>query len=314
MTVLRIGTWNIYEYARANTYRDKQAADRYALVRKAIAELECDLLMLQEICAGPHALLEIAEETGMSCRYKQPWWDEEGGEPGRSAIAGTKPRADFHVGLLWNPSAITPYTDTFRAYDGEFWHNLASLAFDVDGVLLRAASYHGNPFGREKRIDEAERVVSALTRPYGQFPLGIVGADWNSVSDDRVPGADGSWQHYHPDPYTDRPWVEPFIYQCLWDIDDATGLPTNWRADRRPGTTLWSAGLRDTAALVNKPWHRTVGHFDHADMGDRAIDGHRVTPALAPAVVDHEVIENDRTRGASDHLPVVTTLDLDRLP
>ncbi|MEV0702694.1 hypothetical protein AB0I53_32895 [Saccharopolyspora sp. NPDC050389] len=123
---------------------------------------------------------------------------------------------------------------------------------------------------------------------------------------------DGRWVHYHPDPYAGQPWNSNFIHQCLYKLSES-GEPVNWRADRQPGQTLLAAGLKDTAALVNKPWQRTVGHYSHADMGSREIDGHRVTSSLASAVIDCDVVKTDLTRAASDHLPKVTTLDLSRL-
>ncbi|SDX96967.1 hypothetical protein SAMN05216215_10181, partial [Saccharopolyspora shandongensis] len=56
-----------------------------------------------------------------------------------------------------------------------------------------------------------------------------------------------------------------------------------------------ATGLKDTAALVNKPWQRTVGHYSHADMGSREIDGHRVTSSRASAITVCDVFETDLT-------------------
>lgn len=81
-----------------------------------------------------------------------------------------------------------------------------------------------------------------------------------------------------------------------------------WHADRRPGEVLLRAGCRDAAALAEAKFAPSVDHSDHADMGERCIDTHQVSPALASSVVAWEVHDTPAAREASDHLPVVTTL------
>lgn len=45
------------------------------------------------------------------------------------------------------------------------WHFLAKLHLDVGGVIVQHATFHATPFGRYRRADECERVVSTMTRP-----------------------------------------------------------------------------------------------------------------------------------------------------
>lgn len=316
---LRLATYNLLDYGAADR-RDAEEHARYKLVEEVVRQLVDEhgvgLITVQEVCGGgAHGLLDLAEATGLECHYRRPIVDEDGGQVGRIAVAaagGQRP-VKHHVGLLWDPAVVAPVPDTWREYGAEMWHNLAICTFNVHGYRVRVGSYHGPPFGRGRRCDEAERVVSAMTRPYSEQSLSIVGADWNSISADKVRDPDGTWRYWHPDPYADQPWTEPFIYQCEVEDEEDDGRPRRWRADRRPGQVFVHAGIRDTAALAGAPWAPTVGHFGHADMGFRTIDTFRVTPTLAEAVVRHEVVDTELTRAASDHLPVVVTLDLDRL-
>ncbi|GAA4828247.1 hypothetical protein GCM10025787_03210 [Saccharopolyspora rosea] len=321
MTVLRVGTWNLYEYDR-HDHRDPAAAQRYTQVAKVLTDLDVDVIAVQEVCGrGRAALEQLAKDAGMFCWYDPPFVDEDEYFRGRVAFAGTEPRpSDFHVGLLWNPARIRARVDGFRPFEGggEFWHAAAVQEFRVDGLdrPLVVGSYHGTPFQQDARPDEARRIVSILTRPYGENRLAIIGGDWNSISADRV-HRDGEWQFWHPDPYwiegAENVWREPFTYQCIVTETGPDGMPVRWHADRRPGEVLMRAGCRDTAALAGAAWAPSVGHADHADMGYRTLDTHRVSPALTPAVADWQVVDWQVAREASDHLPVVTTLDLSRL-
>lgn len=308
--VIRVGTWNVQEFGR-----DRAHAGRYDEVAALIRDLDCDVLMLQEVCRGARpagrALLNLAETTGMAANLAPPSIGEPEVPHPALAAAGGQPDAVFHVALMWNPRTVTAHRRSVRDYGSEMWHALLRLDLEVDGRMLRCGSYHAPPFGRHRRVDEAERVVSTLLRPPGT--LGIVGADWNALPADRIQNAEGTWRYWHDDTLAQQEWNAPLVYQCHWDVDEHTGTPTNWRADRRAGEVLWATGLRDTAALLGRQRHDTVGHDPDADMGARTIDGHRVTPALAPAVIDHQVVDTARTRAASDHLPVITTLDLDQL-
>lgn len=308
--ILKVATYNTWDYGQ---HQDEPRAD---LVHKVIRQLVDDgvhLIAAQELYQ-PRDLLTLAEEAGLTCYYDPPWWDEDEYSRGRIAAAAANGQSPVkhHVGLLWDPKVMRARPDTWRSFP-DFWHNLAVCDFDVDGLVIRAGSYHGPPFGRNRRCDEAERVVSVMTRPYAEHPRSLIGGDWNSISADRVKGENGQSTYWHPEPF-DEPWREPYVYQCEVLSEASDGTPVHWHADRRPGQVLLRAGIRDTAALTGTPWVPTVGHADHADMGSRAIDTWRTSSNLAPAVIDHQVVDNPLTRAASDHLPVVATLDLSRLP
>ncbi|ASR39928.1 hypothetical protein BAY61_32105 (plasmid) [Prauserella marina] len=320
MTVIRVATWNLFEFDRHRG--DKDAATRYRRISSVLAELDVDIAAAEEVCGrGSRALEELAVSAGLDCWYDPPFVTYER----RVAITDTGSReSDFHVGLLWTRKAakVRAHRDGFRGYPGggEFWHGLALQKFEIEGLdrPLVVGSYHGAPFAQDARPDEARRVVSAMTRPDPDHRLAIVGADWNSISADRIQNPDGTWTYWHPDPYWNEngqnTWRDIYNYQCIVTERDEQGRPTRWHADRRPGQVLLDAGCRDAAALAGAAWTPTTGHHPADDAPFRTIDTHRVSPALAPAVIGWEVIDTDAARKVSDHLPVVTTLDLARLP
>uniref|UniRef100_UPI003F498B93 hypothetical protein n=1 Tax=Amycolatopsis sp. CA-096443 TaxID=3239919 RepID=UPI003F498B93 len=255
-------------------------------------------------------LHELAEATGLECCYV----------PNTPAVAIGNQK--FHVGLLWTDN-IAP-TGGWGAYAGtNMWHSEAKLHFDVGArTPVQHAAYHAPPFGRFRRADEAERVLSTMTRPDNR-PPGLIAADWNGVSADRVfrpgwsneiGGESDRWVLYDPDPYVGKSkrWHGDLVYQAKWEYDD-TGQ-RRWQADREPGEVLYAGGLRDVAAALDAPWQTTVGHWPEGDpYGERRIDAIRVTEEIVPALRGYEVINTELTRSASDHLPIVAVYDVDAI-
>jgi endonuclease/exonuclease/phosphatase family metal-dependent hydrolase len=76
---------------------------------------------------------------------------------------------------------------------------------------------------------------------------------------------------------------------------------------------LLGGGLRDAAAIIDAPWQPSCGHWADDPFGPRRVDGIRVTAQVAPAVTGVETIRSDLAPRASDHLPVVVTVDTDRI-
>jgi endonuclease/exonuclease/phosphatase family metal-dependent hydrolase len=290
--------------------RDKpDEAEHYQRVVESIRELGTDVLAVQEI-RGPNAqicgtrLRQLAEDVGMRCLV-----------PSVGLPAGTRKPAlamgtrGFHCGLMWRGD-IEPVTGSLRAVGKDnFWHSLAVVTLDVGGRQVRHAAFHATPFGRLLRADQNERLVATLTGPRGSLPL-LVGADWNTESADRVPGAgsgSGGWVLYEPrDPYDGVEWFDDMLYQCEWDYDER-GERRHW-ADRRPGDVLWAGGLHDVAAALRAPWQATVGHHPSDRYGaagvSRRIDAIRVTRHLLDALRAYHVTDSELSREASDHLPV----------
>ena len=295
MAAVRFGTYNLLNLKGPTT------GERYGKVVEVIQGLDVDVLAVQEILASDEqdagkTLTALGQDVGLVGEY----------EPGRPAVAtGHKLTAGdlyFHIGLLWKPG-IEPVPGLFRALVEDFWHALAIGVFDLGGPKVAMASFHASPFGRNARADQAERVVSALTRPDTR-PPGMVGADWNCIGADWRNDGSGPYDH---DWHAEEPWHDALIYQCRWTTVD--GVRRHW-ADRGPGEVLYYGGLRDAAAVLDAPWEPTVGHWPSDDpYGERRIDGIRVTSDLVPVLQEIQTERTELSLQASDHLPVVVTFD-----
>jgi len=154
-----------------------------------------------------------------------------------------------------------------------YWHAIARVSADIDGIPITFASAHLAPSTPTLRQVEAE-AFWLLAKDARQEAL-IVGADWNSV-----PAND-------PDP-------------------DITGIdPEHARRklDRSAARTIEATGLTDVAALIGD-LTPTVGH----DSGlYYRCDGVRTNIATS-AITAYRVIMETRPR--SDHRPVVATFSL----
>lgn len=301
-------SYNLLDYGLNATAEELSRRDRiHQLIRSAAP----DVLAVQEIRSdGPDReqraavlLHELAEATGLTCELPD----------GRISLAPGN--VGFHVAVLWRPGITALAWDTWAGT--QLWHCLGKVILDIDGRPIAHASFHAAPFGRARRADESERVVSIMTRPETR-PPGLIGGDYNGVFADRVlvPGYEGHewmgdpiiepdrWELYDEDPYIKQEWHPDFVYQCHWEYDNLGRR--RWWADRDPGEVLAAGGLVDSAAQLRAPWEPTVGHWPTGDpFGPRRIDAIKVTGEIVPALRTYRVINTDLAMTASDHLPVV---------
>ncbi|GEM_PF-733309 len=306
----RFATYNMW-----NLFRERRGDHlaRYELVADVIRDMDVDVIALQEIIApdveaAASRLAQLAKMASMSAAVTPAWYCEDDAQDATYAVgAGGH---GFCVGLMWRDADwIEPVPDSFRAYGPQdFWHALVKLTLRIDGYPITFASYHASPFGRNLRADQAERLLAALTRPPGPV---LMGGDVNTVGASRVVGPDGRLSFYDPDPYADVEWFGDLVYQCDWRFED-DGRRVHW-ADRRPSDVLVSGGLHDVAATLNAPWQATAGHHPVCEFGQRGvqrrIDAVFATDDVVPVLRGYEVVDTAMTRVASDHLPVVVTLD-----
>jgi endonuclease/exonuclease/phosphatase family metal-dependent hydrolase len=296
-------TYNLFDLSSSE-------GSHYEAVTEVIRSLDTDVLAVQEILApDPDSavarLRRLAADSGMHCDVRY------GGTPTAALAFGGH---GYHVGLLWR-DGIEPVPDSLRCLGGrDFWHGLAQVTLDVGGTLVRHASFHATPFGRDLRVAQNERLIAAITRPPGRPPA-LIGADWNTECADRVL-AGGQWRLFEPDdPYADAPWFADLVYQCEWDYDAAG--ERRHRADRRPGDVLWSGGLHDAAAVLAAPWRPTTGHHPGDVYGAhgvrRRVDAVRVTAGLVPAMLGYDVCESEHATATSDHLPVTVEYAVSRV-
>jgi endonuclease/exonuclease/phosphatase family metal-dependent hydrolase len=236
---------------------------------------------------------EFADAVRMECSVPSAEPD------GSSCVAVAAASTRFNVGLLWRPG-IKPVPGSVRTYadPGDLWHGLVMLGLDIGGPApVRFVSYHADPFRPDRRFADAIRVAAIIR---GRLPT-VVCADWNNISADRR----RSGEFYDEDPFPTMPFFPALLQQVRW-CDDPDAAP---RADRRSTEVVRRAGLYDVAAALDSPWQATTGHWPGARYGPRRIDAVRVNGAMLPALRRHQVVDTELTRLASDHLPVVVTID-----
>lgn len=293
MAPVRFATYNTLDMFKHGTSEERR---RHGLVIEAIRHLNADIIAVQEIhgpdmASAARNLRMLASAVRMECAY----------DADRLAIGAS--RTGLYPALLWR-RGLKVRPDTIRTCpDQRIMGGLVKLTFDLGGQLVQHASTHLTPFGRPARVVEAEWLVATMIRPTGAPPA-LVGADENMISADR----DTNGDLYDPDPYAAQPWYPDLIHQVDWTSGD-NGNPAAWHADRQPGQALYDGGLRDVAPALDVKWRATSGHWPTCPYGPRRVDRIRMTEPLRPALLDVAVMDNDLTRAASDHLPVVLTYD-----
>ncbi|MGW7004187.1 hypothetical protein ACWGCW_15540 [Streptomyces sp. NPDC054933] len=313
--LIRTGTYNLFNLFLPRSTEEKE---RYELLVRVIRELDVHALAVQEVLgetleeAGA-LLRQLADDTGLKCMTAP---NSISGAPSEPAIAASQQghpdqhgvfRGNYHVGVLWAPD-IEPTPGGWRAYNGmpDFWHALATVRLDFGGSPIKVGSFQADPFRPDWRYNEARRVTSAFLKQ-----LGILGADFNCVSADFLPG---STTYYDHDPYTEQDH-DLLEYQILWR-DDPSEPPV---ADRRAAEVMRRQGLLDTAPLANAPWQPSCGHWTDAAgnpdvWGPRRIDTLRVTRRLALGIRTHRTVRTTNSLAASDHLPVVADIATSATP
>ncbi len=275
--------------------------EHYRRVVGVIRDLDPDVLAVQEIRGTrPHqSLRSLAADTGLACEV--PAADGAGRQ-----VALAVGSRGYHCGLLWRPELEAVPGSFGQSGAGRLWHSAGWVTLRLSGRLVRHASFHATPFGRDRRRRQNELLVSMLTGgPHGGVPL-LIGADWNGESADVVPGpAAGPPALYEPgDPFAAVSWQDDMAHQCR--RGDGPGA-RHW-VDRSAGEVLVRGGLTDAAAALRAPWQATCGHYPGDGYGSRGvrrrIDAIRVTRQVVPALRSHLVTDTGATRRASDHLPV----------
>jgi hypothetical protein len=275
--------------------------EHYRRVVGVIRGLDPDVLAVQEIRGArpQQTLRSLAADTGLSCEVQ----DADGAGSQVALATGSR---GYHCGLLWRPDLQAVPGSFGQSGAGRLWHCAGWVTLRACGRLVRHASFHATPFGRQRRTRQNQLLVSMLTGSAdGGLPL-LIGADWNGESADLVPDPrTGQAVLYEPgDPFAAVGWQDDMAHQCGRD-DGPAGR--HW-VDRSAGEALVRGGLTDAAAALRAPWQATCGHYPGEGYGARGvrrrIDGIRVTRQVVPALLSHSVTDTDATRRASDHLPV----------
>lgn len=309
---LRVATWNILECGMRPEHASR-VLDAATVIRAAAP----DIVMLQEI-GSVETLAQLAAATGMDYRVEMPGHPD--GAP--TYDPGT---VHYGVALLWNPDTVTAIGGTLRTYTEEaFFHGAVALLFDVgEGEIWQGIASHLTPMGSPLHEAEAKRLVIVATRstpswpaPYaGQVFPAILATDSNNITGDLCEGPDGRWTYHVTDPYTALAWFPDLLFRCLVIRDPDTGERLGHRADRTAGTTLFDAGLYESAAVLGVPpiittGHWTSGHvdpFSHRGVG-LPVDHIRVTADLRDRIQAAGAISGALVEATSDHKPCLAIL------
>jgi hypothetical protein len=292
---ITIMSWNLAEYGRPGA-----AAERAPQIIEAIRRHSPTILAAQEIFGSDPEMAAshvrgLAVKTGLQCQLPD----------GQTAVAHGF--HDMNAAILWNPQRVKPVAGSWRTYGiGEQWHSAILGTVEVDGEKLTVCSYLAPSLEKNRRADEAERLILGAISGYTSDRM-IIACDQNSLSNALNP--DGTY--YDDDPYLGKE-NEPdpaFVHQCLWE-EGPNGEIQNLRADRRPAQTLSFGGkLRDLAPTIGEKWYYTIGHQrPDGPHGLRRIDLVWGTDQIVAETVSCRAVDDPVTQAASDHLPVLTIL------
>jgi endonuclease/exonuclease/phosphatase family metal-dependent hydrolase len=187
MTVLRIGTYNLYEFGNATPASQSRRGD----VIKVIRGRDVDVLAVQEIGGQPadhpdakfQVLDRFAADTGLCCRLDRA-----------PAIAVSNLR--YATAVLWHPR-VRPVGLVWPG-EGAFQRRVAAIVLDIAGRRVAAGSYHATPARKCQRIDDAASLAMSMTQ--GRFDEAVLCGDLNDTSAARA--SDGA--------YLDRDWALQF--------------------------------------------------------------------------------------------------------
>ena len=172
---------------------------------------------------------------------------------------------------------------TFEAVGGVFHHGAFVATIGRDGREMTLVGTHLCPFSGETRLQEARQLAS-----YARGSALLVG-DLNSLSahDDA---------HHAVDALPPR-------YRTRHLIAESE------QADTRALSALEDAGLLDLAVLAGAQWQPTRPTQLLPDRPRQRLDYLLATEPVARSLRGYAVIDHPRAQRASDHLPVIATLD-----
>jgi len=283
LTLASANLWDLYD-------PDRPAPERWRQVEDMLAELDPDVLVVQELIArGPDkrsgaadAAAVLAGALGMESAVD--------GVPAVAVGGGI-----HHVAILWRRT-LSPVPGSVARYERDpagLWHALVTVEFDLGGSRLRVGSVHLSPFDGISRAQDVRQVHRAICR---DGTSALVGGDWNCLGGDET---------YDRDPY-----AAALADGWTWDPDWAYQYAADGSLDR--AAAQWfegPGGMRDCARLAGVAWEPTTGHVAEPHP-PRRIDRWYATPSMPEAaIVDVQVAAAEHVGTASDHRPVIVTVN-----
>ncbi|MFE5594592.1 hypothetical protein [Streptomyces sp. NPDC056549] len=282
MPLIRIACWNV------------QKGRNFSAAADHLNDWRPDIWLAQDILPAHQVLFEQA--TAMRCYPASTNLNTPNGNAvfvragGSFDVSATYP----HPSAPWRPPA-----------------NLSLAAMEADGQRgpsgLSMVSVHLCDFSAVTRNVEADWCTTLAVS--GQ--LAVIGGSWNSFPTDEGPGSD-LWRRLLSE---ENPARDPSLYTSRTYMENSLR-----HTDDRPDRIMTSAGFIDAARFAEKSLGRTsavaptVGHNDEARQGGQwRVDRVYLSERLAPAILDVEVGEAGSVGGISDCLPILVTLDGDRV-
>lgn len=287
-TIFRHGTYNLLDYGEPD---NDETRERLALVRKTIVAADCDAWSVQELFGRTPAeryeiFTGLAASLGMECMAT-------GAHDATPAPVFDPGQGIRGVGVMWRPDRIQPVPGSLRTYENAgLGVGMALVRLRIGDVVITVAATHWRPRFPNQSADEgvytSMEIVNAGTH-------GILGADFNKVfaSDD--------------DPYAELSWQPHHIAAARPNQKTGCGI-----ARREPMQELADGGLFDPAAYIDAHRFHTAGHWNERAIPQR-IDGPMVTKSVAQATRSITAVNDETAQKASDHLPVILEVEMDRL-
>ncbi|RJQ92393.1 exonuclease/endonuclease/phosphatase family protein [Amycolatopsis panacis] len=279
---------------------DGDETERFARIEALIAGLDADIVAVQEIIARP-------QEPGTT-------------DPGKRDLAATRVRrlataidrycevdgdvvfavggGVHHAALFWR-AGMAPIAGSVRRFERDpagMWHSFVTCVFAPHGRRMRVGCGQLSPFdpGLGWGWRDAGQVLRAMN---GDDTPGLAVADWNGFGTD---------VDYDPDPYPAAEWHPVFAYQ--YGPDGTLDRSTAYRLERL-------GRLRDAARITNSAWAPTTGFHPADPHPPRRIDRWYATHRMPdPAIRSVRVLDHELVGDATDHAPVLLTLDPAQLP
>lgn len=251
--------------------------DRWSGQMNLLASLDLDILGIQEAKHWDRndgaRLNETAEALGM-----QPLF-----APSRSH--------GCHLVLLYRWPRVRCLRFQADISCGRFHHTASRAQLVVEGFdqPLCVLHTHLHPFSPSARLKEA----GWLTEYAAPDRLSLIIGDLNT----------GGLTDKDPDDWGSVPAHLQSRHRLVRPDGSYGGT------DRRAMRALMEAGFVDPPQHLGITPPRTAGHWGGgSEPWDRRSDYVLLSPRVAPALRDHEVVDTPESQGLADHLPVIDTL------
>ncbi|WP_185842367.1 endonuclease/exonuclease/phosphatase family protein [Streptomyces sp. WAC 06725] len=211
-----------------------------------------------------------------------------------------------HMALLYRPSEVTILSYDKVHDGGRFHHGLGRAHVIIDGTEVMILFTHLCPFDPAVRLQEAKFITDYAGSFPGRPDNAVLLGDLNTA--DRGPTAETPiGQSSEPDWDHDVPPNLQARYRLINADERRDGVFGD--TDRRALNVLYAAGWTDPQDLLpDYPRQATVGHRYDTEPTPLRLDhvlyaGRQINPA------HYTTISNEKTRSASDHLPVCLDTD-----